>query len=69
VDDERVTAVETEELVLPSSLDRLDSLSPGSARPRGRKFAAESRMNGPHSDYRFAKRGAGKCAGGALDLW
>jgi len=68
MDDEGVTAVETEQLVLPSSLDCLDSPAPGGTCARGRKFAAESGVDRPYRGYRFAERGTGQSACGALDL-
>ena len=68
MDDERVTAVETEQLVLPSSLDCLDSLAPRRAGARGRKLASERGVDRPYRGYRFAERGSGQGACGALDL-
>jgi hypothetical protein len=69
MDDEGIAAVETEELVLASAIDGVNSLSLRRAGTGGRELTAQSGMNRFHCDDRFAEGGACKRAGGALDFW
>jgi hypothetical protein len=68
VNDQRVAVIETEQLVLSSSLDRSNAPALGRPRARWRKLAFESRMDRPHRGDRFPKGGTAQRAGGALDF-
>jgi hypothetical protein len=66
VDNERIAAIQREQLVLASALDTLDALAPCAARPRGRQLPFQRGMYGSHGSDCLSNGGATEKAGGGL---